>query len=345
MLGWFKTLVIVSGLGLIPLVAYSQETPSKEVPGLVPIVTGYGGMVTSFVPGEQKLAPTINPILLVPLNHRLLIESEFEYAPSYTRSEGMWEKEYERNLEYLQADFIANRYMTVVLGRFINPIGIFNERLHPLWMRYVGAEPLIHPLEEGSGNGFQLRGGIPLASNLNLTYAGYFSVLNTQNIITAERAAGGRWSVFLPNQRLEIGTSFRRVLSNERANIYGLDGIWQAKPVPLDVRAEYAHSPEGSGYWLEGAYHLSQIPKARRFLRRNSAVVRMEQFFAPAGSEEMGASMGDMELPGVNTKRLWLGWTYDIRDGLRVGFSYGREFSPAGNRNLFGLLLGYRWVF
>ena len=41
----------------------------------------------------------------------------------------------EKDLDYLQADYIANRYVTITAGRFLTPFGIYNERLYPIWIR------------------------------------------------------------------------------------------------------------------------------------------------------------------------------------------------------------------
>ena len=42
---------------------------------------------------------------------------------------------------YLQADYIANKYVTVTMGRFLTPFGIFNERLYPIWIRSLQQDP------------------------------------------------------------------------------------------------------------------------------------------------------------------------------------------------------------
>jgi hypothetical protein len=65
-----------------------------------------------------------------------------------------------KNLDYVQVDYIANPYLTVTLGRFLTPFGIFNERLYPIWIRSLQQGPLILPLSAESGDGAMLRGGV-----------------------------------------------------------------------------------------------------------------------------------------------------------------------------------------
>ncbi len=332
--------------GTTPL-ALAQEVNSLAEIKPVPILTGYTGFVTTFNSGEQKLVPQINPILLVPIKRRWLLEAEFELEGEFEREDSLWEGEFETEIEYLQLDFLAHRNLTVVLGRYLTPFGIFNERLHPLWIKKLQPNPIIFPLGTGSSNGLMLRGGSRLASGVNLNYAGYFSALTTVNHIEANRTVGGRWGFFLPNRRLEIGTSFQRVYQDERFNVFGFDGTWQPKGLRLDVRGEYARSKQGSGYWVEGAY---------RFLRQAEAVVRVEQFFAPLKPHEDEREIhepGGMHveeeqphhgvLPEVNKQRLLVGWNYYFRDGLRSSFSYGRDFGPEGKRNIWSLGIAYRF--
>ncbi len=323
----------------------AQEAGGGSETKSVPILTGYTSFITTFQSGVKSIDTSINPILLIPVGRRWLVESEFEYEGDFDHQpDGTWEKEYERNLEYLQLNFLAHRNLTVVAGRFLTPFGILNERLHPSWILNIPVFPLIHPLEMGSGNGLQLRGGARVSSGVNLNYAGYLSALTTSKVIEANRNAGGRWSIFLPNHRLEIGTSFQRLLQDERFNTWGLDATWQPYKVPLDFRLEYARSHTGSGYWAEGAYRLRRINVLKPFFRKSQAVVRVEQFFAPTRAEEE-MEAGHEELPEVNTKRLLLGWNYYVRDGLKLGFAYGREFSSMGDRNVWSFGLGYRWLF
>jgi len=314
--GLTAALLVASSL---PVYAQEQAPIKPE-----PVATGYASFLSTFEPGKVKLVPQINPILVVPIGERWLLEAEFEFEGEFEREGGVWMRALEREVEYFQLDFLAHRYLTVVTGRFLTPFGIFNERLHPKWIRRLQPKPLIEPLGTGSSNGVMLRGGARIASGVNLNYTGYFSALVMEpEGFESDRVAGTRVSFFLPNQRLELGGSFQRVLQDQRFNFYGVDAMWQLKPLPLDFRAEYARSEQGDkGYWVEGAY---------RFLRKGELVGRMEQVFARA--------------PGVDKQRPMVGFNYYFRDGLRFSFSYGREFRVGTDRNIWSVGMVYRYVF
>ena len=49
---------------------------------------------------------------------------------------------------------------------------------------------------------------------------------------------------------------------------------WQPAKAPLNLRSEFAHSFEGSGYWIEGAYRLSQAHFWQKAMRRTEVVAR-----------------------------------------------------------------------
>lgn len=317
----------------------------------VPIITGYGGFVASFEPGKQTLNPVLAPIFLVPLGESVLIEAEFEMESDFEREEGEWgPKRLEEEIEYLQLDYFAHPNLTLVAGRFLTPIGIFNERLHPVWIKNLQPTPLIFGMEHGSSNGIMLRGGTRLADNVNVNYAGYFSALTTTRTLESKRSAGGRWSLFFPQERFEAGVSFSRLLGDEHFNLYGFDATWNVRQIPLDLRAEYARSVLGSGYWLEGAYRLNRISNWNAFFRRSQAVARVEQFFAPAHEEEMGMEEEEEEeghsaLPEHDTQRFWAGWNFYIRDGLKLSFAYGRSFTTEDKRNMWSVGIAYRFLY
>ena len=324
-----------------------QQLPSvtpgepKELNG-VPVLTGYSAFNSSFTSGHQELEPVIAPILLVPLGQKVLIEAEGEFSGSYTHDTGAtWDHVWDKGLEYAQINWFAARYLTVVGGRYLTPFGILNERLHPAWIKNIQTLPFISALEMTSGNGGELRGGIPLSSKVDFNYSAYFSAPSQVTGVLASRMAGSRVSLFLPDARLEIGTSFQRILQDERFNTYGVDLTWQLKPIPLEIRGEYAgNNVQGKGYWLEGAYRLRRIHK--RFVRNSQAVVRMEQFFVPSSVGMGGGGMGNV--PDVNTQRFLAGWNYYINDGFKVSAAYGRQFTTDGDSNLWTLGITYRWI-
>jgi len=245
-----------------------------------------------------------------------------------------------KEVDYAQLDFIANRYVTITAGRFLTPFGIFNERLYPIWIRNLQTDPLILPIGVGPSNastGAMVRGGFPVSSKVDINYAVYFSTLSTTSPVDSDRTAGGRVGIYIPGQRLEFGGSFQHLLQAERSNLFGFHFVWQPAPLPLDIRAEYVRSARGSGYWIESAYRLSQVPRWQSVMRRTQIVARAQQFF-------VGRLPSD-SLPSVNTQQGEFGMNYYIFDDLRFVSSVGRQFASAGgNANIWTLGLTYRFV-
>jgi hypothetical protein len=320
----------------------AAQTEPTERP--VPILTGNAGYFTNVNAGQNQLVPEINPVVLIPLGSRWLVESRAEFKGEFERpaTGGPYGGKVEKELDYLQVDYIANPYVTVTAGRFLTPFGIFNERLYPIWIRSLQPVPLIFPIGTGSSDGAMLRGGFPLNAKINLNYATYFSTLSTVNKFESDRNVGGRVGFFLPGPRIEAGVSWQKLLQEERHNSFGFHFAWQPTPLPLNLRSEYARSHLGSGYWIEAAYRLSQIPVWNKAMRRTEIVGRAQQFFAAQINSDEAEEYG---LPDVNTRQADFGLNYYLRDGLKATASYGRRFSPDGNFNLWTVGIAYRFVF
>jgi hypothetical protein len=108
------------------------------------------------------------------------------------------------------------------------------------------------------------------------------------------------------------------------------------------MHGEYAWSNQGSGYWVDGAYRLSQL--RQKAVWRVELAGRAEQFFSGQIGLDEAAALG---LPGVNTREGEFGLNYYLHDGLKAVASYGRQCSADGNFNLwtFGLLIAlwFHW--
>jgi len=320
----------------------NAQTQDPERP--VPILTGNAGFFTNVDGGKKELVPEINPVLLVPLGNRWLIESRAEFKGEFERPEGggPYGGKVEEEIDYLQVDYIANPYVTVTVGRFLTPFGIYNERLYPIWIRSLQRAPLIFPLGTGSSDGAMLRGGFQVSPKADLNYATYFSTLSTVNKFQSDRLIGGRMGVFFPGPRVEVGASWQKELQEERPNAFGFHFAWQPTSLPLNLRSEYARSHDGSGYWIEGAYRLSQLPFWKAEMRRTEVVARAQQFFPGEISQDEAEEYG---LPDVNTRQGDFGLNYYLRDGLKATASYGRQFSSDGNFNLWTVGIAYRFAF
>jgi hypothetical protein len=320
----------------------AAQSPDAEKP--VPILTGTAGYFNFVTAGQNQIDEQINPVLLVPLGDRWLVESRMECEGAFQRPPGggPYGGQVSKNLDYAQADYIANPYVTVTLGRFLTPFGIFNERLYPIWIRSLQQDPLILPLSAESGDGMMLRGGFPANAKANLNYAVYASAVSTDhNNLESDRDAGGRMGVFFPRTRIEVGASFQKLLQDTRTNAFGFYFAWLSTQLPLNVHSEYARSNQGSGYWIDGAYRLSQLHFWQKAMRRTEVAGRAEQFFSGSISSDEAAVLG---LSPANTREGEFGLNYYLQDGLKAVASYGRQFSSAGNLNLWSVGIAYRFL-
>ena len=326
---------------LIPALLHAQTSPSDRP---VPILTGTAGYFTFVTAGQTQLNAQVNPVLLLPLGDRWLVESRAEFQGAFQRPPdgGPFGGPVSKNLDYAQVDYIANPYLTVTLGRFLTPFGIFNERLYPIWIRSLQQDPLILPLSAESSDGMMLRGGFPVSAKANLSYAVYVSAISTvHNNLQSDRNVGGRAGIFLPGSRVEVGASWQKLLQDGRTNAFGFYSAWQPQRLPLNMHSEYARSNQGSGYWVDGAYRLSQVPFWQRAMRRLEVAGRAEQFFSGQIGSNAAQALG---LPGVNTREGEFGLNYFLRDGLKAAVSYGRQFSSDGNSNLWTVGIAYRFA-
>ncbi|MAC58389.1 MAG: hypothetical protein CMH85_08945 [Novosphingobium sp.] len=203
--------------------------------------------------GEAKFLP----IFLASYGDRLLFEGHMEVSST---SDG----ETDTSLEYAQLDFLVNKWLTVTAGKFLTPVGQFQQSLHTPWINKLPTRP-VGFVEDGgdeplSDIGVMVRGGFPVGS-MKATYAAF--VGNGPRMGDAgpvlegfggddnsDKAFGGRVSIF-PIPHLELG------LSGMHARIKGLEAVSgtvsQADYALIggdfaftkgywDIRGEYIHS-------------------------------------------------------------------------------------------------------
>jgi hypothetical protein len=185
------------------------------------LVAGYGTGTFESKSGEDPFFDaTFNAFFLWKLTDRLLFEGEveFEFEDGNTTT----------NLEIAQASYLLNDYMTLGVGRFLNPMNYFVERQHMGWVNKFPDKPLAvyDGLLSESDLGAQLRGVIPIGPT-KLEYAAF--VANAPGLITSfddptavgmldfgntanhggHVAIGGHIG-FIPIPELEVGYGIRR---------------------------------------------------------------------------------------------------------------------------------------
>ena len=311
---------------------------ADTVPSEVPLITGDFGFLAGLQSGHREFGPKFEPIVLLPLSGRLLVEAEYSTELPVERNNGsLGPAVLNHSVEYMQLDYVATNSITVVAGYFATPFGIYKERIDPLWIRNFIDTPLLYAVNDNSSAGVMIRGGLFATPAVKLNYAVSVSgdVENSQ--FQASKKTTERLSVYLPGARVELGSSFSRNLGAGPYNTYGFDLTYRPKQAPLEIRGEGLWSGVlGNGYWMEGTY---RFPSARLgFLRRSQAVLRGESF-SPA---ESAADLVD-GLPDGNSKRISLGWNYWIKDAVRASIAYERLWSRAEDTNVLSLALVYRF--
>ncbi len=334
-----RTGVIVTLCFLAPFVSMAQQDAaiSDSPTGLekpTPVLSGGVAFVPTWEAGKPTLVSIISPVLLVPLGSDFLLESRGAFEGDFQRRNGNasdFTGAIHKSLEYMELDYIGNRYVTITAGRFLTPFNIFNERLYPNWIRNTQSDPLILPIGTGSDNGVMVRGGVAVENDVTLNYAAYFSASSTSAHLESEHHAGVRIGTFFPRERLEIGMSAQHQLQDERLNRYGFHMQWQPRRIPFDLRAEGAYSrEEGNGMWIEGAFRFRN---AGSLMRRTQLVARTQV-----------AHSGSILETIPDEKRTEFGVNYYLNDGWKAVASYGRTFTPAGDSNIWTVGMTYRFV-
>ncbi len=185
------------------------------------LLAGYGTAGFTARSGEDPFFDAaFNAIFLWKLTDRLFFEGELELE--------FEDEETTINLEIAQASYLLNDYMTIGVGRFLNPTDYFVERQHMNWVNKLPDKPLAvyDGLLPESEMGAQLRGVIPIGPT-KLEYVGF--VANAPGLITApddfselgmldfdnDANLGGHVAVgghlgFIPIPQLEVGYGIQR---------------------------------------------------------------------------------------------------------------------------------------
>ncbi len=220
------------------------------------------------------------PIIHYQYKDILLLESELSFELE-TNEEG--ETETETEIEYLALDLFLNDYMTLVAGKFLSPIGQFQQNLHPSWINKLPSAPIGFGAGHGGASqatpiadvGMQLRGGLP-AGDMRFNYAlvigngpriiaeGHEGEVEIEGLDTSgtvsdlngNKSFGGRVG-FLPIPNLEIGVSALTAtaayagdekVGDRNYDVYGADFFYEPDYIDnLTLRGEYVKTTLGAG--------------------------------------------------------------------------------------------------
>jgi hypothetical protein len=210
-----------------------------------------------------------------------------------------------------------------------------------LWIDNFQDGPLIAGLgtmQTATSLGGQLRGSAISRRKYSIEYAAYFSARSGNQQFNSARSSGGRVSLYLPEQRLEIGTSYGRLLQGTQENFYGIHVWWEPKDSAFRLRSEWARGAYGQGYWIEADYRPTQFGGLNSWVGRFEPLFRMQQTFKTSNA-------GSDPLPAVNTQRADFGLDYNLPHNMRILTSYSRQFSSTKDVNIWETGLTYRFLF
>ena len=319
---------------------YAQDTDTNSThAGYVPVLSGGIGYVYNVNGGTSTLLPAIDPVLLIPLGSHVLLESRAEFGGAFQRRNGNgdYTGQVFKDVDYAQADWLANTHAIVVAGKYITPFGMYDERFVPIWIATFQDAPLTYSIgtrTTGAGVGGQLRGVVTQTDNFSVHYAVYYSAHSNVNQLSAARTTGVDTNIYFPTHRVEVGLSYQRYLDKPQVNSEAAYVSWQPPKVPLDVKAEFDHTLYEQGYWIQASYMLSQVPVANSFFKNVELAGRMQQTFPRHGGGN-GFTTIDHTQPGVALN-------YYLRDNWRIVSSYERQFNSSKDVNIWNVGFTYR---
>ena len=333
-----------TGLRLLLFVLAMVSVWHRAIAQDTPLLSGGLGFFTSTNGGATSYLPIMEPLAAVPLGDRFLIETRATLLEDFT-PKGGGQEGYDHShyiaLTYLQGDYILTPHITVVGGSYLTPFGTYNERLSPFWIANFQDAPLISGLgtmQTATGLGGQLRGSAFSRRKYSIDYAAYFSARSGNEQFNSARSAGGRVSLYLPDQRLEVGTSYGRLLQGTQENFFGIHVWWEPKDAAFRLRSEWARGAYGQGYWIEADYRPTQFGGLNSWVGRFEPLFRMQQTFKTSNA-------GSDPLPSVNTQRADFGLDYNLPHNMRILTSYSRQFSSTKDVNIWETGLTYRFLF
>jgi hypothetical protein len=308
----------------------------------VPLISGGVGFFTQTNSGTTGYSPQIQPLVAAPIGNSLLVESRSILVENIEpNGRGGYSHSHFFDLVYLQGDYMAAKHLTVVGGSFMVPFNTYNDRLSPIWISNFQDGPLIAGVGVtgvGTALGGMVSGSAASNDKFNISYNAWFSARSSNYYFTAERAAGWRGSLYLPQSRLEMGVSVDRTLQGTHENFVGTHLWWEPKDTGFRFRSEYGHGEHAQGYWFETDYRTHAHGGPDNWIGRFEPLFRMQQTFRID-------NRGSDNLPGVNIQRADFGLDYNLPHEVRILTSYARQFSATGNGNVWETGIVYRFLF
>jgi hypothetical protein len=355
----------------LPMTLKEMFLPSR--PNETP-VSIYGQFLENYQqfngkPGRFS-TPDFAPYFLVQLKDQFLLEANIDISNAGV------------SVSEAQVDWIVTDWLTVVVGRYITPIGYFNERLNHEWINrlpdvplmfrqvsplidndgiqlrgaaYLGCLPIKLEYSLYGGNGLQLAaapGGINDVANLELITGGPDEI--------DARALGGRLGFWVPQWGLTTGISgyFNGRYSPASADRFELvqydfglrKGNW-------DLRFEYAYTYQQaaatignninrSGLYAQVAYRPNHLQNC--ILRNLEVVFRYSRvWFRGIDPKLLDPTTFDtlVDVP-VNRDQYTFGLNYYFYPAMALRFAYeiNHEFQGINyHDNVF--LAQYVWSF
>jgi hypothetical protein len=334
----------------------------------------YGSFVENFTQPNGRngtfSTPDFAPYFLLQLNEQFLLTANIDISNAGV------------SVGEAQLDWLVTDWLTVVLGRFLTPIGFFNERLNHEWINRLPDVPLmfrqIAPLS--STDGLMLRGstyvwGSPVKIEYML-YGGnglqaanppttFSAVADLENITggpdeTNLHALGGRIGFWIPAWGVQGGISG---YSNGRYSSAAPDqlSLWDLdlnyRKGNWDLRFEFADTYQQAGayignnirrrgYYAQAAYRPYHLEHC--LLRNFEVAVRYSKVWfhgIPPGMLDPTAFGSPIDIP-INRDQWTLGLNYYFSPSmaLRLAYEFNHELNGINLRdNIF--LAQYVWAF
>jgi hypothetical protein len=307
----------------------------------VPLISGGVGFFTDTSGGQTSYQPHIEPLIAAPIGKSLLVEGRGiileELSPN---GNGGYSHSHFASLLYLQGDYMATKHLTVVAGSYLVPFNTYNDRLSEIWIENLQDGPLtagIGTLGTGTGVGGMLSGNAASGDKFSISYNAWFSARSGNMYFNSDRSSGGRAYLYLPEARLEIGTSYDRQLQGKQENFEGVHVWWEPKDTGLRMRSEWSRGAHAQGYWVETDYRTHAFGGPDNWIGRFEPVFRMQQTFRIN-------QLGSDSVPSVNSQRVDFGLDYNLPHNVRILTSYGRQFSST-DVNIWETGIVYRFLF